>query len=49
LLADCLIKHVIKGKVEGRIEVREEEEEDVSSYWMCSRKREGASNWKGQH
>jgi hypothetical protein len=35
---NCLLKHVIEGKKEGRIEGKEEE---VSSYWMILRKREG--------
>jgi hypothetical protein len=26
--------HGIGGKIEGRLEVRGDEEEDVSSYWM---------------
>ena len=28
---NCLLKHIIEGKIEGRIE---DKEEDVSSYWM---------------
>jgi hypothetical protein len=35
---NCLLKHVLKGKVEGKIEWREDEEEDVSSYWVALRK-----------
>jgi len=31
---NCLIKHVIEGKMQGRLEVTEYEEEDGSSYWM---------------
>ena len=31
----CLLKHVMEGKIKGRIEVtQEDEEEEVSSYWM---------------
>jgi hypothetical protein len=30
------LKHIIEGKIEGRIE---DKEEDVSSYWMILRKR----------
>jgi hypothetical protein len=30
---NCLIKHAIEGNIKGR----EEEEEDVSSYWMALR------------
>jgi hypothetical protein len=33
LLTNCLLKHVIEGK-----KGREDEEEDVSSYWMTLRK-----------
>jgi hypothetical protein len=36
LRRNCLLKHVVGG----RIEVREDEEEDVSSYWMTLMKRE---------
>jgi hypothetical protein len=28
---------------------RQDEEEDVSSYWMTLRKRECTGNWKGKH
>ena len=45
----CLIKHVIEGKIEGRIEVRGEEEEDVCSYLVTLRKREDTGNWKRKH
>jgi hypothetical protein len=37
LRRDCLLKRVLEGKVE----VKRDEEEDVSSYWMALRKREG--------
>jgi hypothetical protein len=43
---NCLIKHVIEGKIEGRIEVMEDEEEDVSCYRMTLRKREDTGDWK---
>ena len=36
LRRNCLLKRVIEGKVEDKIQ----EEEDVSSYWMNLRKRE---------
>jgi hypothetical protein len=39
LRRNCLLKHVIEGKIEGRIKVTEDEEEDVSSYWMALRKK----------
>jgi len=31
---NCLLKYVTEGKMQGRIEVTEHEEEDGSSYWM---------------
>jgi len=34
LRSKCLLKHVIQGRMEGRMEVRKEEEEGVSCYWM---------------
>jgi hypothetical protein len=43
LRRNCLLKHVIDGKIEGRIE-EEDEEEDVSSYWMILRKLEDTGN-----
>jgi hypothetical protein len=36
LRRNCLLKHVIEGKLEGRI--------DVSSYWMTLRKRKDTGN-----
>jgi hypothetical protein len=39
-----LLKHVIEGKIEGRIELTGDEQEDVSSYWMTLRKREDTGN-----
>jgi hypothetical protein len=44
LRRNCLLKRVIEGK-EKRIEVREEEEEDVSRCCMTLRRREFTSNW----
>jgi hypothetical protein len=44
LRRNCLLKHVIEGKLEVRIEMMEDEEEDVSSYWMALRKREDTGN-----
>jgi hypothetical protein len=35
---NCLLKHVIEGKLEGRIEVMGSLEDDVSSYLMPQRK-----------
>jgi hypothetical protein len=37
----CLLKHVIEGE---REKGREDEKEDVSSYWMTLRKRLGTEN-----
>jgi len=36
---NCLLKHVTEGKMEGKTR-REDDEEDVRSYWMALRKRE---------
>jgi hypothetical protein len=36
LRRNCLLKHVIVGKIEGGVK----KEEDVSSYWMTLRKME---------
>jgi hypothetical protein len=44
LRGKCLLKHVIEGKIDGRIEVTGDEEEDVSSYWMILSKREDTGN-----
>ena len=38
LRSNCLLKHVIEGKIEGRIEVTGREEENIISYWMTVRK-----------
>jgi hypothetical protein len=35
---------VIEGKLEGRIEMTDDEGEDVSSYWMTLRKRNDTGN-----
>jgi hypothetical protein len=39
LHSNCLLKHVIEGKIDGIIEVKEDEGEDVSNYWMTLRQR----------
>jgi hypothetical protein len=36
---NCLLKHVFEGKTDGMIEVKEDEGEDVSIYWMTLRQR----------
>ena len=38
LRRNCHIKYVIEGKVEGRIEVTKDEEEEASRYWIILRK-----------
>ena len=43
-LAYRLVKHAIEGQVEGRVDVTEDEREDVSSYWMTFKKREVTVN-----
>jgi len=43
-----LLKHVIEVKVEGRIEVTEDEK-DVSIYWMILRKGKDTGNLKRKH
>jgi hypothetical protein len=41
---NCLLKHVIERKIEGRIEVTGRRGRDVSNYWMTLRKREDTGN-----
>jgi hypothetical protein len=36
LCRNCLLKHVIGGKIQGRVEMTGRQE-DVSSYWMTLR------------
>jgi hypothetical protein len=43
---NCLQRHVLEGKMEGTMKWWEEEIEDVSSYRMNLRKRDGNGNWK---
>jgi hypothetical protein len=49
LRRNCLLKHVIEWKIEEGYTWREDEEEDISSYWMTLRKREDTGNWKRTH
>jgi hypothetical protein len=35
--------------IEGKVEMREDEEEDVSSCWVTFRKEEGAGSLKKKH
>jgi len=47
LVTSCVgnaFRNIIEGRIEGRIEMMEDEEEAVRSYWMILRKREGAVN-----
>jgi len=45
LCTNCLLKDVIEGNVEGRIEVTgEDEEEDLRSYRLILRKRDDIGN-----
>jgi hypothetical protein len=44
LYRNCLLKHFIIGKIDRRIEVREDKEKEVSSYRIALRKREGTEN-----
>ena len=44
----CLLKHVIEGKMEGRIEVKDYEE-DITSFWMALRKGEDTGNRKRKY
>jgi hypothetical protein len=41
---NCLLKHVIEGKIRETYDVREDEEEDVSSYRVALRERENTVN-----
>jgi len=49
LRSNCGPKHVVGGRTEGKIEVRVDEEEDVSSYWMTLRKQGDIGSWKRKH
>jgi len=39
-----LLKHIIEGNIEGRIDETGRRKEDVSSYWMTSRKAKYTGN-----
>jgi hypothetical protein len=41
---NCLLKRVIEGKTEEKLEVMGRRREEVRSYWMALRKREDAGN-----
>jgi hypothetical protein len=44
LRRNCLLQQVIEGKIKGQIEVKEDEEEGVRSYWMTLRTGEDTVN-----
>jgi hypothetical protein len=44
LRINCLLKDVIEGQLEERIEMRKDENEGVSSYWKTLRKIEYTGN-----
>jgi len=44
LLRNCLLKYVIEGEIDSRIEARKDEEEYVGSYSMTLRKRADTVN-----
>jgi len=44
LNTNCPLKYDIRGKIEGRIKLREDGEEGLNSYWMTLRKTEDAGN-----
>ena len=46
LRRNCLLKQVIEGKIKGEMKVKEDEEEDVRSYWMTLRTGEDAVIWR---
>jgi hypothetical protein len=46
LRRNCVLKQIVERKVEGTIEVREDEGEDTSSCWMTSWKRDGTGSWR---
>jgi len=43
LCSNCLVKHIIEGKKQGRTEVTGRQE-DIISYWMTLRKRKDTGN-----
>jgi hypothetical protein len=44
LCSICLVKHIIKGNIDGGIEVTGKEKGDVTSYRMTFRKGENTIN-----
>jgi hypothetical protein len=41
---NCLLKHIIKGKIAKGVAVKEKQEENLSSYCMTLRKPENFGN-----
>jgi hypothetical protein len=41
---NSFLKYAVQERVEGRIEVKEDEEDDVRIYWMDLKKREYSGN-----
>jgi hypothetical protein len=48
LCRNCLLKRVIEGETQVRIELKDEEE-DVSSYWTTLMKLKDSGNRKKKH
>jgi hypothetical protein len=46
LRRNYLLQQVIEGKIKEGIEVKEDEEQDVGSYWMTLRKVEDTLIWR---
>jgi hypothetical protein len=49
LCGNCLLKLVMKGKVEGRLKVTVRRERRRKQLLITLRKREGTGKWKGKH
>jgi len=45
LRRNCLLKHIIEGTIKGE----EDEEDDVSSYWMTLMERYNTGRGKSRH
>ena len=46
---NCLLKRVIEGKTEEKLEVMGRRGEELRSYWMALRKGEDTGNWNTNH
>jgi hypothetical protein len=49
LRRNCLLKHIIEGKLEGRIEMTGRRGRRRKQLGMTLRKREDTGNWKKKH